>query len=335
MSSFVLRNFLAGLPELYREFGKNIDQLIDEVGTSHDIFNVNNELVDYSVCGQILETAARQFERPDFALLLAEKRREIQYSNDIVTYSLTAKNVEDFIRGMVSQLRTRTLGIQYVLETDNRNACFSRTLDPHNNIRFPQGVILFFASYYNIVRDATDYKWTPSHISFTFKCPENHAALKKYFKCHIQYDAELDGLYFDKKLLELPIPTRDDNIRRMLSEYLTSQQLLGKTSFRETVKTAIQKNLAIGRPDIDALSVRLPYQSRTIQKKLKEIGTSYFEILNETRLELAENLLSNTDNPLTYIAQRLCFQNLSAFSNVFKKHYGISPSQWKKNRTKR
>jgi len=53
------------------------------------------------------------------------------------------------------------------------------------------------------------------------------------------------------------------------------------------------------------------------------------EVLNESRFELAENLLTNSDNPFTYIAQRLCFYDLSAFSKAFKKKYGVSARKWK------
>ena len=51
--------------------------------------------------------------------------------------------------------------------------------------------------------------------------------------------------------------------------------------------------------------------------------------------ELAENLLAGTDNPLTYVAQHLCYQDLSAFSKAFKNHYGVSPTVWKQRHTLR
>jgi AraC-like DNA-binding protein len=50
------------------------------------------------------------------------------------------------------------------------------------------------------------------------------------------------------------------------------------------------------------------------------------------RFELAESLLLQSDTPITYIAQRLCYQDVSAFSKAFSKHYGMSPRQWKRRR---
>jgi AraC-like DNA-binding protein len=50
------------------------------------------------------------------------------------------------------------------------------------------------------------------------------------------------------------------------------------------------------------------------------------------RFELAESLLLQSDIPITYVAQRLCYQDLSAFSKAFSKYYGVSPRLWKKQR---
>lgn len=330
MSSYVLVDYLTGVPELVEELGGDLSHLVKESGLPSNIFNKSQKLIPYASCGYLLEAAARQLEHPDFALLLSRKRQEMGYAHEIISFSRAAKNVCLAIQGHVDHLRTRTLGIQYTLETENEIAWFSRTLSPQDSTRFPQGTILMFATMYNNLKDVSDNKWAPSSISFTFKKTDNIAALKKYFRCPIQFDADLDAIFFNKDLLTLPLPTRDDSMHEMLSKYLTSLHLSGSSDFRELVASMIQKNLSVGRSDIDALALRMPYKTRTIQKKLQDIDTSYKEILNDTRFELAENLMQNSDNPLTYIAQKLCFQDLSSFSKAFKNRYGISPREWKK-----
>jgi AraC-like DNA-binding protein len=277
-----------------------------------------------------LEVAARQLDRADFALLLAEKRREIGYTRDAVIYGRAAKTFEQAIEGVRNHIRARALGIQHSLETWANVTFFSRSLDTQESTRYPQGGILFFASLHGMLKDVTDNKWEPSSVSFTFKDTGYDVLLKNYFGCPIQFDGEQDAVFFPSRFLDHELPARDDNAHELLSEYFTSLHLADKPDFQETVKLMIQKSLVLGRSDIEALALRLPYKTRTIQRKLKEMGTSYSEVLNESRFELAENLLTNSDNPLTYIAQRLCFHDLSAFSKAFKKKYGVSASEWKK-----
>jgi AraC-like DNA-binding protein len=322
--------YLAGTAELYEELGGNVSQLLAETGCPGNILYGTAELIPYSYCGYLLEVAARQLGRADFALLLAEKRRKIGYAREAILYAGAAKTFGQAIEGIRNHLRGRSLGAQYSVDTWANVSCFSRSLGTQENTRYPQASILFFASLHGIFKDVTDNKWEPSSLSFTFRDTDYNVPLRNYFGCPIQFDAEQDAVFFPSQFLSHELPARDDNAHRLLSEYLTSLHLADKPDFQEMVKLMIQKNLVLGRSDIEALALRFPYKTRTIQRKLKEVGTSYSEVLNESRFELAENLLTNSDNPLTYIAQYLCFQDLSAFSKAFKKKYGVSPSEWKK-----
>jgi AraC-like DNA-binding protein len=330
LSASVLGTYLAGTAELYEELGGNVSQLLAETGCPGNILYGTTELIPYSYCGFLLEVAARQLDRADFALLLAEKRRKIGYTREAVLYCRAAKTFEQAIEGIRKHIRARALGTQYSLETWANVTFFSRSLDTQESTRYPQGSILFFASLHGMLKDVTDNKWEPSSVSFTFKDTGYNVLLKNYFECPIQFDGEQDAVFFPSRFLDHELPARDDNAHELLSEYFTSLHLADKPDFQETVKLMIQKSLALGRSDIEALALRLPYKTRTIQRKLKEMGTSYSEVLHDSRFELAENLLTNSDNPLTYIAQRLCFHDLSAFSKAFKKKYGVSASEWKK-----
>ena len=332
MSASVLGTYLAGTAELYEELGGDVSRLLAETGCPGNMLYGTTELIPYSYCANLLEVAARQLDRADFGLLLAKKRKEIGYNRETVIYGRAAKTFKQAIEGVRNHVRARALGMQYSIETWANVTYFSRSLDTQESTRYPQGSILFFASLHGMLKDVTDNKWEPSSVSFTFKDTGYDVSLKNYFGCPIQFDGEQDAVFFPSRFLDHELPARDDSAHELLSEYLTSLHLEDKPDFPETVKLMIQKNLALGRSDIEALALRLPYKTRTIQRKLKEMGTSYSEALNESRFELAENLLTNSDNPLTYIAQRLCFHDLSAFSKAFKKKYGVSASEWKKGK---
>lgn len=62
----------------------------------------------------------------------------------------------------------------------------------------------------------------------------------------------------------------------------------------------------------------------------KYVGKTMVECLNESRIFYSAMLLSNSDIPLLDIAMKLNFSSQSAFTNAFKKIYGISPRAWRK-----
>lgn len=63
----------------------------------------------------------------------------------------------------------------------------------------------------------------------------------------------------------------------------------------------------------------------------RSIGKTPIEYLNLVRLQNSKELLKNTDNSVGEIAELCGFSNVYYFSNIFKKHIGISPNTFRKN----
>ena len=64
---------------------------------------------------------------------------------------------------------------------------------------------------------------------------------------------------------------------------------------------------------------------------LKELGMSPIEFKNKKRMELAINMLKYTYSRISEIADSVGFDNVYVFSRVFTKHFGISPSKYRKS----
>lgn len=60
------------------------------------------------------------------------------------------------------------------------------------------------------------------------------------------------------------------------------------------------------------------------------MGTSFIEYLKDYRLTMAARLLAGSDSTILEIATEAGFDNLSYFNRSFKKHYGVTPSQYRK-----
>ncbi|MBR7012886.1 MAG: helix-turn-helix transcriptional regulator [Muribaculaceae bacterium] len=61
------------------------------------------------------------------------------------------------------------------------------------------------------------------------------------------------------------------------------------------------------------------------------MGMTPIAFLLQVRLNYASNLIVSDDTPLTTIAQRCGFNNLSHFSKMFKQQFGVSPQQYRKS----
>jgi AraC-like DNA-binding protein len=63
----------------------------------------------------------------------------------------------------------------------------------------------------------------------------------------------------------------------------------------------------------------------------KEIGVSFSEYLQKTKIDEAKQLLTLTDQPISEICSSLQFVDQSYFTKIFKKQTGLTPHQYRNN----
>jgi transcriptional regulator GlxA family with amidase domain len=66
----------------------------------------------------------------------------------------------------------------------------------------------------------------------------------------------------------------------------------------------------------------------------EELGFSFREKQIELRLARACELLANSNSKVVDVALESGYQSSSVFSGLFKKHFGVSPGQWRRQRLK-
>ena len=78
----------------------------------------------------------------------------------------------------------------------------------------------------------------------------------------------------------------------------------------------------------DEFSVSQSYLYKCFKNVL---GVSSKKFITNAQLDLTAKALVQTDKTITQIAQEYGYGNSFRFSNLFKKNYGISPSEYRKN----
>ena len=84
---------------------------------------------------------------------------------------------------------------------------------------------------------------------------------------------------------------------------------------------------------LSELVERTGYSHGYICRKFKEyFGCTLIQYINRQKMAYSTTLLLNTDLSISDIAQTLGYSNQSNFINSFKKEYGTSPLNWRKNK---
>jgi AraC-like DNA-binding protein len=77
----------------------------------------------------------------------------------------------------------------------------------------------------------------------------------------------------------------------------------------------------------DEVARLLSMHRRTLNRRLREEGTTFQELLDEVRFEAACQFLDTSHIPITEIANSLGYAETSAFSRAFRRWSGASPVQ--------
>ncbi|WP_338089162.1 helix-turn-helix transcriptional regulator [Nannocystis pusilla] len=80
----------------------------------------------------------------------------------------------------------------------------------------------------------------------------------------------------------------------------------------------------------ESVARALGTSERTMQRRLRQAGTSFRDVVDDVRREAALAQLGRRDATVTDIAFMLGFSDLSAFSRAFRRWTGASPSEYRR-----
>ncbi|MDX2321902.1 MAG: helix-turn-helix transcriptional regulator [Moritella sp.] len=198
------------------------------------------------------------------------------------------------------------------------------------------GVTLYIATIIEIINQTTGNKLPPIDI-FLMHWPYIDCSIDKFEagqECHIHLGSPVRKLLIKQQHLSLPLISNDSAIYPQMLTQLRKQKatLESKDIILQIYKTLDEfPHLAdISAPKISALILM---SSRTMHRRLEEVGSSYRDVIEKYKLEKALQLLNQPNIMMTEIAFQLGFADLSSFSRAFRRWSGISPSQLHKNNT--
>ena len=92
------------------------------------------------------------------------------------------------------------------------------------------------------------------------------------------------------------------------------------------VKTAIIEHLPSGAPSAETVAKDLYMSARTLHRRLSDLKTSFSDMLEAVRRELAEHYITDPTRSLSEISFLLGFSEQSAFPRAFRRWTGRPPS---------
>lgn len=161
--------------------------------------------------------------------------------------------------------------------------------------------------------------------------PNYHSAYRERLPT-IHFSCEASRIRLPRAMLETsllmadPI-THEQALAQCLQEHVRFGDTVDDLAARVRVELVLVPG--VGYPSLSELSDKMHMSTRTLNRRLQQLGLTYLELLDEARRCEAEHLLVITDQEVRYIAELLGYTGAANFTRAFRKWTGMTPTQFR------
>ncbi len=199
----------------------------------------------------------------------------------------------------------------------------ARHLDRHQ-IEFSMTLLM------RLCRKLVGRRLVPSRLRFTHHRGDEGSEVAAFFGAKCDFAAGVDELTLTRETKDMVVVSSDPYLNNLLVatfEEALSRRRASRSSFQSAVENAIVPLLPHGKARAPDVALRLGVSQRTSARRLSLEGLTFSEVLDSLRCDLARRYLADEKLSISRIAWLLGFQEVSSFTNAFKRWTGTTPRQ--------
>jgi AraC-like DNA-binding protein len=151
------------------------------------------------------------------------------------------------------------------------------------------------------------------------------ADYRAHFAAPVSFQLDCAALELRETDLSLPIRSGIPALRVLAEDYLELHYATPRTPFSVRVRGVVRRSLGTDRSTCVDVASALALHPRTLQRRLREEGTSFEQIKDEARAELARRYLEQDELPLAQVAALLDYSEQSALTRSCRRWFGRPP----------
>jgi AraC-like DNA-binding protein len=176
----------------------------------------------------------------------------------------------------------------------------------------------------------------PSEARFEHEPRGELSEYRRLLRCPVRFSADRNELVLDARTLDRPSIHADDALARVHEEFahrlLASEE---EATLTRRVRRALAEHLESGAVDLASVARQLGLSARSLQRRLAEERTSFREILENLRRELASEHLERHATPIAAVAYLTGFSEVSAFTRAVRRWFGLTPARLRREASRR
>lgn len=225
--------------------------------------------------------------------------------------------------------RSLNSGVALSLETAEGVARLVYQMSAVSRKRERQQVEALLASLVLLAREHAGASFAPLEVHFTYAEPAEVSAQERVFGAPVLYARARDQILFDSAWLERPFAQGDSELLSLLERRIDER--LSRVPQDDTLLPAVRRCVVLqlpeGEPSMSCIARKLRTSPRSLQRRLAEAGTSFSDVVDAERRDLALRHLENPWMSISEVAFLLGFSTVPAFHRAFKRWTGLTPME--------
>jgi len=234
----------------------------------------------------------------------------------------------------------RGLHVRYLLEVDSNTATLA--LSPSRSMPTddfnkkvaeaePETLAASLITWHRLSEWLVGLEIPITKVNVTFSKERVNLPLEFPHKATIEYDSAVNAISYDTKYLEYPIVQNQDTLMSFLrtAPYHLITEDPAHISAADKVRNILKRDVSGSMPSAEIVASQLNVSVTTLRRQLQKDNTSYQRLKDECRMEAAFHYLSCMELSNNDIAEKLGFDEPSAFFRSFKKWTGQTPGEYR------
>ena len=328
----VLASATTGVLELISRDKGDADRILRAARLRpEDIANPHKEIILAQYCN-LFEEAARHTGNDNFGLHFGESFRPQQLG--MIGYAaISSPTLHTAVRNMEAFFPAHQGLSSFGLIQDGDMLWLSYAVfDPYVEQR-RQDAELSMGMFLNIFRHALGQDWAPLEVRFEHEAPDAPQDHERVFQAPARFGRRTNAFAFRRRDLDARMPTQDPYLFSVIEPFLRSRMELTRRpeDFANHVRNQIKLHLGDIPPRIGEMAKIFGMSDQSFQRELRENGVTFQQLTTAARKDLALHYMNDPNMPLTEVAYRLGYSELSAFSRAFRSWTGVSPQRYRQS----
>lgn len=175
-------------------------------------------------------------------------------------------------------------------------------------------------------------------VNFTHARPADSTRIREYadfFRAPVYFAQPQSSVVLAVAALRKKLPHGDSALRELMEAHALQllRQRTREPSLVDAVRHLVEVMIMDGVPTKEAVAQQLGMSERSLHRHLQEQGSSYRDILDTARLQMAHRCLCQTQESVNRIATLLGFSTHQAFLRWFRQCTGVTPGVYRQQQS--